>query len=243
MAPSRSMVLGTLTLGILVSLGRPGHAADAPRPPNVVFILADDLGYGELGCYGQKKIKTPNLDRLAAEGMRFTQHYSGSPVCAPLRCVLMTGLHPGHALVRTNLATPPEEQYPLPAGTVTLARLLKDRGYATGAFGKWGLGGPGSTGVPQQQGFERFFGYLCQGTAHNFYPTYLWDHDRRVELKNPAMKLPDKLPEGADPKDPASYKVFSGKGEEKGAGSLFWTKRTSKRLPTCSVESLASGAC
>jgi arylsulfatase A len=186
-------------------------AAEGSRPPNVVFILADDLGYAELGSYGQKKIRTPNLDRLADEGMRFTQHYSGSPVCAPSRCVLMTGMHPGHAIVRTNLATPPEGQHPLPPGTVTLARLLQDRGYATGAYGKWGLGGPGSTGVPARQGVSHFFGYLCQGKAHNFYPPYLWDNDRRVDLPNEAMKLPDKLPEGADPNDPASYKPYAGK--------------------------------
>src|SRR5262245_41387111 len=211
MATGQRMALGIVVLGVMVMLEQAGRAADTPRPPNVVFVLADDLGYGELGCFGQKKIKTPNLDRLAAEGMRFTQHYSGSPVCAPSRCVLMTGFHTGHAFIRDNRAAPPEGQYPVPAGTVTLARLLQERGYATGAFGKWGLGGPESSGVPEKQGFDRFFGYLCQGKAHNFYPTYLWDNDRRVELKNPAMKLPDKLPDGADPKDPASYKAFSGK--------------------------------
>jgi arylsulfatase A-like enzyme len=205
------MALGIVALGIMAMLEQAGRAADAPRPPNVVFILADDLGYGELGCYGQKKIKTPNVDRLAAEGMRFTQHYSGSPVCAPSRCVLMTGMHTGHSLVRDNKSTPPEGQHPIPPDTATLARLLQKRGYATGAFGKWGLGGPGSTGVPQKQGFDRFFGYLCQGKAHNFYPRWLWDNDKEVELKNPEMKLPDKLPPGADPKDPASYKAYVGK--------------------------------
>jgi len=133
------------------------HAGEKKsRPPNIIFILADDLGYGELGSYGQKKIKTPNLDKLAAQGMRFTQHYAGNAVCAPSRCVLMTGMHPGHAIVRTNLATPPEGQHPLPQGTVTLARLLQALGYTTGAFGKWGLGGPESTGVPGKQGFDRF---------------------------------------------------------------------------------------
>jgi arylsulfatase A-like enzyme len=188
-----------------------GHADEPARPPNVVFILADDLGYGELGCYGQTKIRTPRLDRLASEGMRFTQHYSGSPVCAPSRCVLLTGKHPGHAIVRDNVATPPEGQYPLPANTVTLPRLFQKAGYATGAFGKWGLGGPGSTGTPNLQGIDRFFGYLCQGKAHNFYPTYLWDNDRKLTLNNPEMKLPDRLPAGADPADPASYKAFTGK--------------------------------
>jgi arylsulfatase A-like enzyme len=180
------------------------------RPPNIIFILADDLGYGELGCYGQQKIKTPHLDRLAARGMRFTQHYAGNAVCAPSRCVLMTGKHPGHAAVRTNLATPPEGQHPLPEGTVTLARLLHALGYATGAFGKWGLGGPGSTGVPDKQGFDQFFGYLCQGRAHNSYPPSLWENGRKVPLKNPAIKLPDKLPKGADPKDRDNYKAYQG---------------------------------
>jgi arylsulfatase A-like enzyme len=188
-----------------------GHAAEKARLPNVIFILADDLGYGDLGSYGQKKIRTPNLDKMAAEGIRFTQHYSGSPVCAPSRCVLMTGKHPGHALVRTNVSTPPEGQHPLPEGTVTLARLLKALGYATGAFGKWGLGGPDSSGMPEKQGIDRFFGYLCQGKAHNFYPPYLWDNDRKLFLKNPVMKLPDKLPDGADPKDPSNYQKYVGK--------------------------------
>lgn len=207
----RSSLAGALALGLVLAMRPAAHAQGKPRMPNVIFILADDLGYGDIGSYGQKKIKTPNLDRMAAEGMRFTQHYSGSPVCAPSRCVLMTGKHPGHALVRTNLATPPEGQHPLPAGTVTLARLLRALGYATGGFGKWGLGGPGSTGVPENQGFDRFFGYLCQGKAHNFYPEYLWANDRKVALKNPPMKLPDKLPEKADPKDPDSYKTYTGK--------------------------------
>src|SRR5579871_2577252 len=124
----------------------------AADKPNIVFILADDLGYGDLGCYGQTKIRTPTLDRMAAEGMRFTQHYSGNAVCAPSRCVLMTGRHPGHAFVRDNRELKPGGQFPLPKSAVTLARLLHEQGYATGAFGKWGLGGPGSTGDPLVQG-------------------------------------------------------------------------------------------
>lgn len=203
--------LPVLLLTVIALVPWQGRAAEPARPPNVVFVLADDLGYGDLGCYGQKKIKTPNADRLAAEGMRFTQHYSGSPVCAPSRCVLMTGKHPGHAIVRTNQSTPPEGQFPLPPNTVTLARLLNDAGYATGAFGKWGLGGPESTGIPSKQGVDRFFGYLCQGKAHNFYPEYLWDNERKVVLKNEPMKLPDKLPADADPKDPANYTKYVGK--------------------------------
>src|SRR5207247_5712665 len=127
----------------------------APRKPNIIFLLADDLGYGDLGCFGQKKIHTPNLDRLAAEGMRFTQHYSGNAVCAPSRCVLLTGRHPGHAWIRNNHEVQPEGQPPIPESEITLAELLKAQGYATGAFGKWGLGFPGSEGDPLKQGFER----------------------------------------------------------------------------------------
>lgn len=185
--------------------------ADPKRPPNIVFILADDLGYGELGCFGQTKIKTPHLDRMAKEGIRLKQHYSGSPVCAPSRCVLMTGKHTGHAFIRDNKEAKPEGQHPLPSSTVTLVRLLRMLGYATGGFGKWGLGGPNTDGVPWKHGFDRFYGYLCQAKAHNFYPTYLWDNEKKVELANASMKLPDKLPPAADPNDPEPYKAFVGK--------------------------------
>ena len=153
------------------------------KKPNIIFILADDLGWGDLGSYGQTKIKTPNLDRMAAEGMRFTQFYAGSPVCAPSRCVLMTGKHGGHAFIRDNRQGKPEGQYPIPAGEVTIAEILKARGYATGAFGKWGLGYPGSEGDPNRQGFDHFFGYNCQREAHNFYPLHLWRNDRKVMLE------------------------------------------------------------
>jgi len=180
--------------------------------PNIVLMIADDLGYGDLGCYGQTKIKTPHLDRMAAEGMKFTQGYSGNAVCAPSRCVLMTGFHPGHAYVRNNRSVQPEGQEPIPADSITVAKLLKAQGYATGAFGKWGLGPFGSTGDPLKQGFDRFYGYNCQGKAHNFYPTSLWDNDRSVPLDNPEFSAhQDKLPDGADPNNPASYKQFAGK--------------------------------
>ncbi|MFB3904524.1 MAG: arylsulfatase [Acidobacteriota bacterium] len=179
-------------------------------PPNLVFILADDLGYGDIACFGQEKIETPNIDKLAASGMRFTRHYSGSPVCAPSRCVLMTGLHSGHTWVRNNREVQPEGQEPLPAGTVTLPGLLRKRGYVTGAFGKWGLGGPGSSGDPLVQGFDRFFGYNCQRHAHNYYPTYLWDDDRKRPLDNPDFSPHQQLPANLDPADPASYKQYSG---------------------------------
>jgi arylsulfatase A-like enzyme len=143
-----------------------------------VLILADDLGYGDLGCYGQKEIRTPNLDRLAAEGMRFTQFYAGSTVCAPSRCTLMTGLHTGHCLIRGNARQDLRPQ------DVTVARVLKDAGYATGLVGKWGLGHEGSTGVPTKQGFDSFFGYLDQVHAHNYYPSFLMRDEKRVPLKN-----------------------------------------------------------
>ena len=157
-------------------------SAEPSRLPNIIFVLADDLGYGDLGCYGQKKIQTPHIDRLAAEGIRFTQHYSGNAVCAPSRCCLMTGKHPGHAHIRDNSEVKPEGQRPIPASSVTIAMLLKDRGYATAATGKWGLGAPGSEGDPIRQGFDLFFGYNCQRHAHNYYPTYLWRNNERMAL-------------------------------------------------------------
>lgn len=200
------------SLACLLALTVPPQSAGAEaRRPNIVFIIADDLGYGDLGCYGQKIIRTPNLDRMAAEGMRFTQHYSGNAVCAPSRCVLMTGKHPGHAFIRDNRSTEPEGQWPIPAEEVTLPELLKAQGYSTGGFGKWGLGGPGSTGEPLKQGFDRWYGYLCQGLAHNFYPTALWDNDSQVQLDNPPGTGHDTLKPGEDPKDPKTYARFSGR--------------------------------
>ena len=157
-------------------------AAPAPRPPNIVFILADDLGYGDLGSYGQKRFATPHLDRLAAEGLRFTQHYGGATVCAPSRSALLTGLHTGHTPIRGNLEVQPEGQHPLPADTRTLAKLLQRAGYATGVFGKWGLGFPGSEGTPRRQGFDRFFGFNCQRLGHHYYPDHLWDDDTKIPL-------------------------------------------------------------
>jgi arylsulfatase len=151
--------------------------------PNVIFILADDLGYADLGCYGQKKIRTPSLDRLATQGMRFTQNYAGCPVCAPSRCCLMTGKHGGHAYIRDNKATPPEGQEPLAASEVMLSELLKRQGYATGAIGKWGLGMFGTEGDPLKRGFDFFFGYNCQAHAHNHYPRYLYRNSKRFDLE------------------------------------------------------------
>jgi arylsulfatase A-like enzyme len=169
-------------------------AADttAQSRPNIVFILADDLGWGELGCYGQEKIPTPNLDRLAAEGMRFTCHYSGAPVCAPARCVLMTGRHLGHAEIRGNMPVRTllpqfdEGQYPLSATARTFPQLFQQAGYATGAMGKWGLGPVGSTGDPNRKGFDLFFGYNCQSVAHSYYPSHLWRNaDKIIINPNP----------------------------------------------------------
>ena len=182
------------------------------RKPNVVYVMADDLGYAELGSYGQKKIKTPRLDQLAAEGMRFTRNYSGNAVCAPSRCVLMTGKHPGHAFIRNNGEVKPEGQRPIPKSEFTMAEMFKSEGYATGAFGKWGLGGPGSEGDPIHQGFDRFFGYNCQRQAHSYYPNYLWSNEKRVPLNNePPVPGHASLPKGSDPADPRSYDVFKGK--------------------------------
>ncbi|MCB1091978.1 MAG: arylsulfatase, partial [Verrucomicrobiae bacterium] len=186
-------------------------AARAADRPNIVFILADDLGYAELGCYGQKKIRTPRIDALATQGMRFTRGYSGNAVCAPSRCVLMTGRHPGHAEVRDNRAMQPEGQYPLTDGAVTLAERLHSLGYASGAFGKWGLGNMESAGNPLKQGFDRFFGYNCQAHAHSYYPATLWDNDAVVSLNNvPPIPGHASLADGADPKDPKSYDLFKG---------------------------------
>lgn len=150
--------------------------------PNVVFILTDDLGYGDLSCYGQDKFQTPNIDRLALTGTRFTKSYSGTTVSAPSRASLLTGLHTGNAPIRGNREIQPEGQAPLPADTYTLFKLFKESGYITGVFGKWGLGYPGSTGDPVNQYVDHFFGYNCQRLAHNYYPGHLWENDTKVYL-------------------------------------------------------------
>ena len=169
-------------------------------PPNIVFIMADDLGYGELGCYGQEKIKTPNIDRLSTQGMRFTQHYTGAPVCAPARCVLMTGQHLGHAEVRNNKPAKNKRrfpgQHPISADVVTIAQVLQQAGYATGAFGKWGLGNSDSTGAPNRKGFDRFYGYISQRNAHSFYPPYLDDNDKEVTINEKPIPGHRRQPDG-----------------------------------------------
>jgi arylsulfatase A-like enzyme len=211
-------VLGIQTARAIV-LPRPSDAPSerppqAGSPPNIIFILADDLGSGELGAYGQKRIRTPRLDRLAAEGMRFTQFYSGSTVCAPSRGTFLTGRHTGHAYVRDNhelggfLDEEERGQMPLPTDHPTVARWLRSRGYATAVVGKWGLGGPGSTGVPTKQGFDSFFGYLDQKQAHNYYPTHLWRNETAVPLRNTYFSPHQKL--DGDPQDPRSYARYRG---------------------------------
>lgn len=195
-----------------------------PERPNIIYILADDLGYGDIGPYGQTKIETPNLDLMAEYGMRFTRHYSGSAVSAPSRCVLLTGLHSGHAQVRGNdewadrgevwsyramLADSTlEGQRPLKSGTVTIASLLKAIGYVTGAIGKWGLGAPHTEGIPNSQGFDFFFGYNCQRQAHTYYPVHLYRNQVRVHLGNDTLAPHTGLDKGADPYDPKSYEKF-----------------------------------
>lgn len=169
----------------------PAAAAPAPSRPNLVLILADDLGYGDLGCYGQQRIRTPRLDRLAAEGMRFTQAYAGATVCAPSRCSLMTGRHQGHARVRGNAGRGNPLAQALRPEDVTVAKVLQDAGYATALVGKWGLGDEGAAecGLPRRHGFDFFFGYLNQHHAHNYYPTFLWRNEDRVPLRNTVPNL------------------------------------------------------
>lgn len=159
----------------------PARLAAAPAKPNIIFILADDLGYGDLSCYGQQKFKTPHIDQLAAEGLRFTQAYAGSTVCAPSRCALMTGLHTGHAQIRGNREVKPEGQFPIRKDTQTIPTVLRRAGYVSGMFGKWGLGAPGSEGDPMEF-FDAFFGYNCQAAAHTFYPDALWRNREKVPL-------------------------------------------------------------
>lgn len=171
-----------LSLIALLAITLHAQAGDK-RKPNIIYILADDLGYAELGSYGQDKIRTPRLDMMAKQGLRFTQHYSGNAVCAPSRCVLMTGLHSGHAQVRNNSETKPDGQLPIVANTLTIARILQQLGYATGMIGKWGLGMHDSTGDPQKQGFGHFFGYYCQRHAHNHCPKFLWRNAQQVPLE------------------------------------------------------------
>ena len=193
-------------------------------PPNIIYFLADDLGYGEVGVYGQQKIQTPNIDLLAENGMMFTQHYSGAPVCAPARYIFLTGQHSGHAFIRGNdewaergdvwnyekASLDPflEGQRPMPANTITLGKKLKEAGYQTGMFGKWGLGAPESESIPNLQGFDSFYGYNCQRQAHNLYPSHLWDNTEKALLNNELVAPRTKLDSLADPYNEGSYAKF-----------------------------------
>jgi arylsulfatase A-like enzyme len=172
-----------MCLSALVLISTQIVVAQQSRKPNIVFILADDLGYGDIQPYGQQLIQTPNLNRLAKEGMKYTQFYAGTSVCAPSRSSLMTGLHTGHTPIRGNKEVRPEGQVPIPDSTLTIAEVMKRAGYTTGLFGKWGLGFPGSEGDPVKQGFDKFYGYNCQAEAHRYYPTHLWDNTTRVDLE------------------------------------------------------------
>jgi arylsulfatase A-like enzyme len=220
-------LLGIGSLGMIAGInGCSGKGESDISRPNIIYILADDLGYGELGSYGQTRIETPYLDQLAADGMIFTDHYTGSPVCAPARCILLTGIHSGQAQIRGNdpvrergsgiydyhavIADPAlEGQRPIKAGTVTIGSLLQSAGYKTALVGKWGLGTPGSDGLPNKQGFDFFYGYVCQRQAHTFYPVHLWKNDQKVYLNNDTIAPHDWLPADADPYDLRSYEPYS----------------------------------
>ncbi|MFW5753382.1 MAG: arylsulfatase [Marinilabiliaceae bacterium] len=220
------MTIKTLDLTLLTCLLSmvANSAFGQSEQPNIIYIYADDLGYGELGVYGQEKIETPNIDKLAEDGIRFTQHYTGAPVCAPARSILLTGLHSGHTPIRGNDEwtergdvwnyraqindSTLEGQKPLPEETTTLAEILKQAGYKTGAVGKWGLGAPHTNGIPTKQGFNYFFGYNCQRQAHTYYPVHLYENDHRVYLDNDTVPPHTKLEEGADPYAESSYSPF-----------------------------------
>nr|WP_299487124.1 arylsulfatase [uncultured Allomuricauda sp.] len=195
------------------------------KKPNIIYILADDLGYGELGVYGQEKIETPNIDALAQSGMLFTQHYTGAPVCAPARYMFLTGKHAGHSYIRGNdewnergnvwdyreviLDSTLEGQRPLPTSTVLFPQLLKKEGYATGMAGKWGLGAPHTNSIPTKMGFDFFYGYNCQRQAHTYYPVHLYKNENRIHLNNDTIPPHTKLSEEADPYDPSNYQKFN----------------------------------
>ena len=200
---------------MLSSFGLFGCSDDAPPRPNLVFILMDDAGYGDFGCYGQQKIETPNIDSLSARGIRFTQMYTSAPLSSPARCGLLTGRHSGHADIRANdemewrgdvwnheamlRDSTLEGQAPMQAGTPTLGTVLRDAGYSTGMIGKWGVGGPASESTPGKMGFDTYFGCICQRQAHTYYPPFLWENDRRFYLSNRLVAPGTPLDEGADP--------------------------------------------
>ncbi len=217
------MPLNKVLSAVLVMLLLMGCSKKQEKP-NIIYILADDLGYAELGSFGQELIKTPNLDALAASGMRFTQHYSGAPVCAPSRCILLTGQHAGHAYIRGNdewaergevwnFAKAVEDpnlegQRPIPDSIPTIGSVLQEVGYKTAVVGKWGLGAPLTDGIPNNRGFDFFYGYNCQRQAHTLYPKHLWKNKEKVWLNNELVVPNTKLDSAADPYDQASYAKF-----------------------------------
>lgn len=221
----RGKFIQTLSALFGVAFLLAGCREQETEKPNIILIIADDLGYADTGPYGQTKTETPNIDRLATNGLRFTRHYAGSPVCAPSRCVLLTGMHTGHSQVRGNdewaergnvwsyramiADSTLEGQRPLADTTVTIASILKKNGYVTGAVGKWGLGAPHTAGSPNSQGFDFFYGYNCQRIAHTYYPTHLWRNGQRVWLRNDTVAPHTGFDPGADPMDPASYDKFN----------------------------------
>lgn len=178
-----------MLLSVLIALSCTSPQDEIVKP-NIIYIMADDLGYNEIGCYGQDSIQTPQIDKMAGEGMKFSQHYAGAPVCAPARSVLMTGLHIGHTPSRGNMEVDPYGQFPLPDETITVAELLKDAGYKTAMYGKWGLGVERTSGDPNLQGFDDFYGYYCQVHAHNSFPEYLYHNGEKVMLSNKVTYLP-----------------------------------------------------
>lgn len=217
----RFLFFNFLLATILISCNT---SKSSQKPPNIIYILADDLGYGDLGCYGQKIIETPHIDRLASEGMLFTNHYSGSPVCAPSRSVLLTGLHTGHTPIRGNdewssrgkvwdlqemyADSSLEGQRPLPEGTLLISELLQNAGYKTGIVGKWGLGAPHTNSIPNKKGFDFFLGYNCQRIAHTLYPMHLWKNEEKLPLKNKFVPIHTGFPADADPQDANAYSDF-----------------------------------
>ena len=221
----KGMLSCLIFTGIAFAALAQGNGIGQKEHPNIIYILADDLGYGELGVYGQEKIETPNIDALAKSGMIFTQHYSGAPVCAPARYMLLTGTHAGHAYIRGNdewsergdvwnyratiLDSTLEGQRPIPSSTVLLPKKLKEVGYRTGIVGKWGLGAPHTDAIPTKMGFDFFFGYNCQRQAHTYYPVHLYHNEHRVYLENDTIAPSTKLALGADLEDPESYKDYS----------------------------------
>jgi arylsulfatase A-like enzyme len=211
-SPAILLILLSLITGF-ISCKSPANKTDAT--PNIIYIYADDLGYGELGSYGQTKIKTPHLDRMAAEGIRFTQHYTSTPVCAPARAMLLTGLHGGHSFIRGNhelggfADTAERGQYPLPKAAVTIADILKTKGYSTAIIGKWGLGMANTEGNPQLHGFDYSYGYLDQKQAHNYYPSHLWENGKWDTLDQPYFYVHRKL--SPDSATDAAFASFIGK--------------------------------